>query len=433
MIPHWYRTLDIQGRRTFWTAFAGFVLNALAIQLYPLLQPTIAAAWGLNALQAGSIASVTLVASTVGGWIAGALSDRWGRVRILQATIVLFAAATLLCAVSRDAIQLTIARALQGAAFGGEWAVGIVLVAEAAAPATRGRMVGAAQSAWAVGWALAAGGAFAAVSFRDPVLGWRAAFGLAALFALGVLFLRRRFPAPPAAGRAKATKWRDLFSRRHAYATFRGALLAIGLHSGYWALAIWLPTLLRFGTEADPGEAGRRLAVLIGGSFFGYFGGSWLSDNLGRRLALLAFAVTAALFVPIYFVLPHSTGLATILGFPLGFLATGMFSASGPVLTELYPTALRGAGQGFCYNLGRGVAGLATGFIGAGVDKVGLVPALAAFVAGAYGLVALAALLLHETRGRSLADEGPDFGCSLMQSGREALKAPRELTESHDT
>lgn len=419
MIPHWYRMLDAQGRRTFWTAFAGFVLNALAIQLYPLLQPTIAAAWGLSAFQAGAIASVTLVASTVGGWIAGALSDRWGRVRVLQATILLFAAATLLCAISRDATQLTIARALQGAAFGGEWAVGIVLVAEAAAPATRGRMVGAAQSAWAVGWALAAGGVFAAVSFHDPVLGWRVAFGLAALLALGVLLLRRRFATPPASARSeRPTIWRDLFARQHAYATFRGALLAIGLHSGYWALATWLPTLLRFGAEADPRQAGLRLAVLIGGSFLGYFGGSWLSDHLGRRMALLAFAVTAALFVPIYFVLPHSTGLAIILGFPLGFLATGMFSASGPVLAELYPTALRGSGQGFCYNLGRGVAGVATGFIGAGVDRLGLAPVLTAFVAGAYGLVALAALLLHETRGRSLADDEP--------------QVPRELTASRD-
>ena len=421
MIPRWYRMLDVQGRRTFWTAFAGFVLNALAIQLYPLLQPTIAAAWGLSAFQAGAIASVTLVASTVGGWVAGALSDRLGRVRVLRATILLFATATLLCAMSRDATQLTVARALQGAAFGGEWAVGIVLVAEAAAPATRARMVGAAQSAWAIGWALAAGGVFAAVSFHDPVLGWRVAFGLAALLALGVLVLRRRFPPPPLPvtprGQRRAL-WRDLFSQRHAYATFRGALLAIGLHSGYWALATWLPTLLRFGAEADPRQAGLRLAVLIGGSFLGYFGGSWLSDHLGRRLALLAFAVTAALFVPIYFVLPHATGLAIVLGFPLGFLATGMFSASGPVLAELYPTALRGSGQGFCYNLGRGVAGLATGFIGAGVDRVGLAPVLTVFVAGAYGLVALAALLLHETRGRSLADEEP--------------LAPRKLTASRD-
>ncbi|SFK36893.1 MFS transporter [Caulobacter sp. UNC279MFTsu5.1] len=406
MTPHWYRTLDAQGRRTFWIAFAGFVLNALAIQLYPLLQPTIATAWGLSALQAGAIASVTLVASTLGGWIAGALSDRLGRVRVLRATILLFAAATLLCAISRDAVQLTIARAIQGAAFGGEWAVGIVLVAEAAAPATRGRMVGAAQSAWAVGWAIAAGGVFSAFSFHDPVLSWRVAFGLAAVLALGVLLLRHRFPSPPAGRRGERSAiWRDLFAPRHAYATFRGALLAIGLHSGYWALATWLPTLLRF--EAGDGDAGRRLAVMIGGSFLGYFGGSWLSDHIGRRGALLTFAVTATLFVPVYFALPHSKALAIVLGFPLGFLATGMFSASGPVLAELYPTALRGSGQGFCYNLGRGVAGLTTGVIGAGVDEVGLAPVLAAVVAGAYGLVALAALLLHETRGRVLADDAP--------------------------
>lgn len=406
MSPQWYRTLGLQGRRTFWTAFTGFVLNALAIQLYPLLLPTIAAAWRLDAFQAGLIASATLVASTVGGWIAGALSDRWGRVRVLQATILLFAAATLMCAVSRDAVQLTIGRALQGAAFGGEWAVGIVLVAEAAAPATRGRMVGAAQSAWAVGWALAAGGAFVAVSLHYPVSGWRAAFGLAAVLALGVLFLRCRFPTPLAAKRnAPPAVWRGLFARRYAYATFRGALLAIGLHSGYWALAIWLPTLLRFGPATDLSEAGRQLAVLIGGSFLGYFGGSWLSDHLGRRVALLAFAVTAALFVPTYFALPHAKALAVIGSFPLGFLATGMFSASGPVWAELYPTALRGSGQGFCYNLGRGVAGVATGFIGAGVAKIGLAAMLTVFMAGAYGLVALAALLLHETRGRSLADQ----------------------------
>ncbi|HWW27995.1 MAG TPA: MFS transporter [Caulobacter sp.] len=247
---------------------------------------------------------------------------------------------------------------------------------------------------------------FAAISLHDPVSGWRAAFGLAAVLATGVLLLRHRFPTPPAAKHDKPPAvWRDLFARQHAYATFRGVLLAIGLHSGYWALATWLPTLLRFGAATNPGEAGRQLAVLIGGSFLGYFGGSWLSDHLGRRKALLAFAVTAALFVPIYFVLPQAKVLVVILGFPLGFLATGMFSASGPVLAELYPTALRGSGQGFCYNLGRGVAGVATGFIGAGVVKIGLAPMLTVFMTAAYGLVALAALLLHETRGRSLADD----------------------------
>ena len=97
-----------------------------------------------------------------------------------------------------------------------------------------------------------------------------------------------------------------------------------------------------------------------------------------------------------------------VLGFPLGFFASGIFSGMGALFTELFPTELRGSGQGFCYNFGRGFAALFPTLVGAASVQLGLGVAVGVFAGGAYALVIIAALMLPETRGqelRSLAGE----------------------------
>ena len=94
-----------------------------------------------------------------------------------------------------------------------------------------------------------------------------------------------------------------------------------------------------------------------------------------------------------------------VLGFPLGFLASGVFSGMGPFLTELYPTFLRGSGQGFAYNFGRAIAALNVWFVGLFSAGLPLGQAIGIFALIAYGLVVIAALLLPETSGRMLTTE----------------------------
>ena len=149
-------------------------------------------------------------------------------------------------------------------------------------------------------------------------------------------------------------------------------------------------------------SSGPYLAVLIVGSFFGYVAGGCLGDWVGRRPTLVAFALSGIALTCGYAQLPVSDMPFLMLSFPLGFVATGMFGIISSILVELYPTELRGSGLGFCYNFGRGVAGLAPVLIGGSAVTLGVGNAIAMFVAIAYGFVSLTALFLLETRGAEL-------------------------------
>jgi MFS family permease len=401
MSAAWYRTLDADARRAFWASFAGFTLDAMDVQLYAFVLPVLLTLWGLSHADAGLLASVTLGASALGGWLAGVLADRLGRVRLLQFSILWLAIATSLCGLSANFSQLLVARALQGFGFGGEWAVGAVFVAEVAAPHLRGRMVGTVQSAWAVGWGLAALNATLALSLLPPELGWRATFLVGLVPALAVFLVRRKLREPRPFLRARRhMPWHAIFSGQIRASTLKGSLLAIGMHGGYWAIASWWPTVLRSERGLSSAASGAYFASLVLGSFFGYLCAARLGDSVGRRATLGSFAMCGAVLVLICTELPCSDLALFALGFPLGFFALGMFAVIGPVLTELYPTELRGSGMGFCYNFGRGMAGLTPFLIGVGADRGGIAHSLGLYVAGAYGLVVLAVLVLPETSGR---------------------------------
>lgn len=144
------------------------------------------------------------------------------------------------------------------------------------------------------------------------------------------------------------------------------------------------------------------LAALIIGSFTGYLVGAWLADRLGRRPLFLIFSLGAIAVIVAYTQIPLSNSVLWVLGFPLGFFASGYFSGMGAFLTELYPTRLRGSGQGFCYNFGRGVGALFPALVGFLAERAGLASAIAIFAAIAYGIFFLAAFALPETRGRVL-------------------------------
>jgi MFS family permease len=147
---------------------------------------------------------------------------------------------------------------------------------------------------------------------------------------------------------------------------------------------------------------GAYLGVLIAGSFCGYLAGAYLADRIGRRRNFFVFGVGSMAAVLVYTRAPISDVQMLALGFPLGFFASGIFSGMGAFFTELFPTRIRGSGQGFAYNFGRGIGALFPAVVGVLSGSMRLGPAIGVFAASAYALLFAAALLLPETRGREL-------------------------------
>ena len=190
----WLRELTKTERRTLGAAFGGWAVDAFDFMVYTFIIPTLMAAWMMTKAEAGFIATATLIVSAIGGWMAGILADRFGRVKILQITILWFSVATFLCGFTNSYEQLLFLRALQGLGFGGEWAVGSILIAEMVRAKHRGKAVGSMQSGWAVGWGLAAL-AFAVIFSMFPEeFAWRIMFWIGIIPGVLVLYIRRNVP-----------------------------------------------------------------------------------------------------------------------------------------------------------------------------------------------------------------------------------------------
>jgi MFS family permease len=416
----WYRTLaaDKQSRSAFWASSLGWAMDAFDYQALPLALAAITATFALTKGQAGLIATVVLVVSAIGGALAGWLADRIGRVRTLMLTIAMYSLFTLLSGFAPTYGWLLVLRALQGLGFGGEWAAGAILVAEVSSPEQRGRVLGWIQSFWAVGWALAAIAYTVVFSLvKDQQLAWRVLFWLGVLPGLLILYIRRNVADPEVyretrrAEKAETSEAVErgavgsrvpqIFQRDLLGRTAACCLLSLGAQGGYYALFTWLPTFLKEERGLKVLGVGSFLFVVILGAFLGYLAGGYVNDWLGRRPAFALFALLSAVTVVAYTQATKggNKSLLLVLGFPLGFFPSGVFSGFGSYLAELFPTRARGGGQGFTYNFGRGVGAAFPAAIGFLSASIGLTAAIA-FGASAYALVLVALLFLPETRGK---------------------------------
>ena len=117
----------------------------------------------------------------------------------------------------------------------------------------------------------------------------------------------------------------------------------------------WLPTYLKTERQLSVLNTSGYLLVLILGSFLGYLTSAYLS---GRRSCFMLFACSAGVLIVMYTQIPITDSLMLLLGFPLVFFLSGIFSGMGAYLSELFPSRVRGSGQGFCYNVGRAIGSI---------------------------------------------------------------------------
>jgi MFS family permease len=404
-MPSWARAVTRDQWRALAAAQLGWTLDAFDVMLYAFALGAIRAEFGLSAAQAGALASVTLVASAAGGILFGVLADRIGRVRALVLSILTYSVFTALTATAQGIASFVLWRALVGIGLGGEWSAGTVLVAESWPAEHRGKAIGIVQSGWALGYAAAAIVSAAVL----PAWGWRALFAIGIAPALLAAWVRRSVREPEAwHGPPRETgAWRALLHpplRAHVIAATG---VATAVLFAYWGLFTWLPAYL----AAAPEEGGAGLGLVRSAAFVvavqagalvGYLGFGFLSDALGRRRSFQLFVLGAAAVVPVYALAGGHPTLLFWLGPLVGLLGHGYFSVFGAMLAELFPSAIRGTAQGFCYNAGRAVSAAAPYTLGLLADTRGLGAALAS-TSGFFALAGFLVLLLPETRGRKLA------------------------------
>src|SRR5476651_1312284 len=315
---NWYRDISATEKRTLWSCFAGWALDGVDTQLFSLVIPTLLVTWGIGKGQAGLIGGATLVAGALGGLLAGMLSDRYGRVRALQITVVWFSLFTFLSAFAQNFEQLLALKALQGVGFGGEWTAGAVLLSETIRAEHRGKAMGIVQSAWGFGWAGAVLLYMLVFSFVSPEWAWRLLFGIGVIPAGLVLYLRRniveplRVVASTGSSRLALPAASSIFDRSVIRTTIVGALIGTG---GY-------------------------LAVVITAFICGCFVSAWLQDRIGRRLNVILFAICCVATVNLYVFLPMGDTAMLFLSFPLGLFAAGIPATLGALFNELYPQGI---------------------------------------------------------------------------------------------
>ena len=423
----WLRDLTSQERRTMLACWGGWTLDGFDQQLYSYVVPTVIAAWGMSTGVAGTIGTVTVVTSSFGGWFAGALADRFGRVRVLQIAILWYSVFTFLCSFAQNFEQLFILRGLHGLGFGGEWATGAVLMGEVIRDKYRGRGVGFVQTGAAFGPGMAAlvyAGLFAIL---PEAIAWRALFMVGILPGLFVLWIRRNIPESEAfAGRRDSEQpgiahLLSAFRGPYLWLTIKVALMVMGAQGGVWAVGFWMPTYLRTVRHLSATGTGLYVAVLALGSLIGFLCGACLADAIGRKATFMISAIATIIMVLVYLYVPVGDAGLLLLGIPLNTAILMKFAPMGPFMTALYPTAIRGTGQGFCYNAGRAIGSVfmtAIGFAAAGMP---LGAAIALFSTLAHTLMIVMLLLLPETRGRAIASLEPEAPDAAAYPARPAV------------
>jgi MFS family permease len=375
---------DGEARKALWGSALGYAMDGFDLLILGFMLRAISADLHLTATQAASLVTATLVGAVIGGFLFGMLSDHLGRVRVLTWTIVLFAVFTGLCALAQGYWDLLAYRTVAGIGLGGEFGIGMALVAEAWPAAKRARV----SSYVGLGWQSGVLAAALVTPLLLPVIGWRGMFLIGIFPAISAYFIRFRLHEPEVFIANKAQNAASAFSLRRLVADTETTKTSLGMivlcsvqNFGYYGIMIWLPNYLSTQFGYGLTQSALWTAVTIAGMALGIFVFGDVADRFGRRPAFLSYMLGAAVMVVVY----------------------SRLVDPGALMSELYPTSARATAQNVFFNIGRAVAGFGPLAVGALSASYGFSTAIA-LLALLY-LVDIAALLLlvPERRGAELA------------------------------
>ncbi len=401
-------------------AWLGWVFDAMdatiyAIVLHPALHDLLHTETGPPTTEqigwyGGVIFSIFLIGWAIGGITFGILADRFGRTKVLIATILIYAVFTGAAALAETWWHLALSRFLTALGIGGEWAAGAAIVAETWPEDKRAKAAGILQSAWAVGFFLAA---TMNLTLKESY-GWRGLFVIGILPAFVALLVRWWVKEPERwtyAHEKQAIPLTAIFHGELRRATLVGSALAFVAVFGLWGSTNWAPTLIRELPDLkgeDPVILTRYVSYAImslnAGAIFGYLGFGPLADRFGRRPVFAFMCLGSFIMLPVTYLTPSSyTGVLMLLPI-LGFFNNGIFSGFPIYLPELYPTRLRATGAGFCFNAGRILASASPLLTGWLVTTLGTFGRAASTVALVYLIGLIVLLFAPETKGQRLPD-----------------------------
>ncbi|ANA33037.1 Putative niacin/nicotinamide transporter NaiP [Ralstonia mannitolilytica] len=391
-----------------WKALAGsaigYAMDGFDLLILGFMLPAISAALALSPSQSGALVTWTLVGAVAGGIVFGALSDVYGRVRVLTWTIVLFAVFTGLCAFAQGFSDLLVYRTIAGIGLGGEFGIGMALAAEAWPAHKRARVSSYVALGWQAGVLLAA----LLTPLLLPLIGWRGMFLLGMAPALVAWLVRKTLHEPEvfvrrvdAAGR-KRNAFRLLVADARITRTSVGIVVLCAVQNfGYYGIMIWMPTYLGKTLGFSLTKSALWTAVTIVGMMVGIFAFGHLADRIGRKPTFLIFQAGAVAMVLTYARLNDPVAMLWA-GAVMGLFVNGMIGGYGALISEAYPTAARATAQNVLFNIGRAIGGFGPIAIGSLASAYSFQVAIA-LLAGIYVLDMLATFfLIPELKGAEL-------------------------------
>lgn len=357
-------------KKTVVASVTGLTLEGMDIMFISFAMSMIIAEFNIDLATGGLISSITNIGMLLGGVLFGILADKFGRVRIFTYTIFLFAIGTALTGMATSMEEVYIYRFIAGLGAGGEYGIGMALVAEAWPKNKQGR----ASSYVSVGAQYGVILAALLSAMILPTLGWRALFFVGIIPVIFAFIVRKNLDESPewlkaqkenkTANKEEKGKLIQLFSSpRVAITTISLAVMATVQIAGYNGLMIWLPSMLQESQGLSVSNSAlwtisTAVGMIIGMLTFGIF-----MDRFGVKRAYGIFLLASACAVFLY---SYATGSAWVLigGAIVGFFANGMFAGYGALISGFYPVQIRSTATNTIFNFGRAVGGLSPILVG---------------------------------------------------------------------
>jgi AAHS family cis,cis-muconate transporter-like MFS transporter len=349
-------SLTREGRWIALAVFVGMTVDGMDLQMLSVALSSLSKDLNLSPVTAGALGTYTLTGMGIGGVLAGRMSDRLGRMRIIRWAILTFSLCTGVIGFAQAYWQIALLRFMSGFGIAAMYSLGTLAVAEYVPSKVRTTVLGTVQAGWSAGYVVA--GLLA--SYVLPNYGWRPLFMCAIVPGLLTLLLLRGIPDPPSFTAARPSTgeagaggfsgmWSDPLSRRNF---ILWTLASIALQFGYYGANTWLPSYLVRELGVNLQRMGWYVAATYTMMCIGKVITGYAADIFGRKAMWVAAGLLTAVYIPLFIFYATPATIAYLL-LVFGFLYGAPYAVNGTYMSESFPVAVRGTAVGASYNIGR--------------------------------------------------------------------------------